>query len=227
MLAGAAAGSSVGGLVGWGDAPLCCSRQWRWAGRAMHATLSFTRSPPHARRACRSACAPGPPAKSGCPCPTFQTSCTRRPMPSSSAATPGGCALFPSSGLPAWAARLPCIHAAGGTQLSRCACRCACTRPLLLSSPPHRQRLQMASQLVFPSQRHQSKAVAAVEVVPASTAAAAAAAAAEAGGGEGAAGEQQAAGKQLYTFCLERVTQGPYKNCWMTVGVRVGDYANE
>lgn len=29
-----------------------------------------------------------------------------------------------------------------------------------------------------------------------------------------------------YTFCLERVTSGPYKDCWMTVGVRCGDYAN-
>lgn len=29
-----------------------------------------------------------------------------------------------------------------------------------------------------------------------------------------------------FTFCLERVAKGPYKDCWMTVGLRCGDYAN-
>ncbi|KAK9828369.1 hypothetical protein WJX81_000058 [Elliptochloris bilobata] len=29
-----------------------------------------------------------------------------------------------------------------------------------------------------------------------------------------------------FTFCLERITSGPYKDCWMTVGLRCGDYAN-
>lgn len=32
--------------------------------------------------------------------------------------------------------------------------------------------------------------------------------------------------RQTFTWCLERVRQGPLKNCWLTVGVRVGDYAN-
>eukprot|EP00250_Pteridium_aquilinum_P003580 c13886_g1_i1 orf=235-990(-) len=29
-----------------------------------------------------------------------------------------------------------------------------------------------------------------------------------------------------YTFCLQKVQQGAYRNCWMVVGVRLGDYAN-
>mmetsp|Transcript_19285 Transcript_19285/g.23024 ORF Transcript_19285/g.23024 Transcript_19285/m.23024 type:complete len:274 (-) Transcript_19285:168-989(-) len=29
-----------------------------------------------------------------------------------------------------------------------------------------------------------------------------------------------------FTFCLRKVKSGPYKDCWMTVGVRSGDYAN-
>ena len=29
-----------------------------------------------------------------------------------------------------------------------------------------------------------------------------------------------------FTFCLERVAKGPYKDCWMTVGLRCGDYAS-
>ena len=35
----------------------------------------------------------------------------------------------------------------------------------------------------------------------------------------------QAQRRQTFTFCLERVATGALKNCWMTVGVRVGDYA--
>lgn len=63
--------------------------------------------------------------------------------------------------------------------------------------------LQAASPLVFPSSRHRAKAVCAVEVAP-----------------------RPAQRGQLFTFCLERVEQGPLRNCWLTVGVRVGDYAN-
>jgi len=29
-----------------------------------------------------------------------------------------------------------------------------------------------------------------------------------------------------FTFCLEKIHSGSYKNCWLTVGVRVGDYAS-
>jgi hypothetical protein len=61
---------------------------------------------------------------------------------------------------------------------------------------------------VFPSSRHQDKAVCAVEVVAQGGAAAGAKA------------------RHVYTFCVERVAQGSLKNCWLTVGVRVGDYAN-
>jgi hypothetical protein len=28
-----------------------------------------------------------------------------------------------------------------------------------------------------------------------------------------------------YTFVLERITTGPYRDCWLTVGVRPGNYA--
>ncbi|KAI5075634.1 hypothetical protein GOP47_0009710 [Adiantum capillus-veneris] len=31
---------------------------------------------------------------------------------------------------------------------------------------------------------------------------------------------------RTYTFCLQKVKQGAYRNCWMVVGVRLGDYAN-
>lgn len=31
---------------------------------------------------------------------------------------------------------------------------------------------------------------------------------------------------RVYTFCLEKVLSGAYKDCWMVVGLRVGDYAN-
>ncbi|KAL4440192.1 hypothetical protein ABPG75_003193 [Micractinium tetrahymenae] len=75
-----------------------------------------------------------------------------------------------------------------------------------LHSPPYSALLnchswQPASQLVFPSNRHRNKAVCAVAAT--------------------------AAGRQhVFTFCLERVLQGPLRNCWLTVGVRDGDYAN-
>ena len=61
---------------------------------------------------------------------------------------------------------------------------------------------------MFPSSRHQDKAVFGVEVVAQGGAAAGAKA------------------RHVYTFCVERVAQGSLKNCWLTVGVRVGDYAN-
>jgi hypothetical protein len=32
--------------------------------------------------------------------------------------------------------------------------------------------------------------------------------------------------KRVYTFCLEKVLQGAFKDCWMVVGLRIGDYAN-
>jgi hypothetical protein len=61
---------------------------------------------------------------------------------------------------------------------------------------------QPASQLVFPSSRHTNKAVCAIAV------------------------KSAAQRQQTFTWCLERVLQGPLANVWLTVGVRVGDYAN-
>ncbi|KAL4853379.1 Methyltransferase-like protein 13 [Chlorella vulgaris] len=68
-----------------------------------------------------------------------------------------------------------------------------------LRSPPFLPLLncdswQPASQLVFPSSRHKNKAVFAIEL---------------------GVGEQQQR-RQLYTFCLEKIEQGPFKNCWVT-----------
>jgi len=37
---------------------------------------------------------------------------------------------------------------------------------------------------------------------------------------------QESLRQYFFTFCLECISQGPYKGCWMTVGLRVGDYAN-
>jgi hypothetical protein len=56
---------------------------------------------------------------------------------------------------------------------------------------------------VFPSNRHRSKAVYAVAVASSPT--------------------QRG---QLFTFCLEKVEEGPLRNIWLTVGVLFGDYAN-
>ncbi|EFN52903.1 hypothetical protein CHLNCDRAFT_138459 [Chlorella variabilis] len=66
-----------------------------------------------------------------------------------------------------------------------------------LHSPPfgvllHCDAWQPISQLVFPSKRHMNKAVCAVEVTSAT---------------------QQ---RQAFTFCLEKVEQGPWKNVWLT-----------
>lgn len=32
---------------------------------------------------------------------------------------------------------------------------------------------------------------------------------------------------QRYTFCLQRVEDGPLRDCWLLVGVRLGDYASD
>lgn len=46
------------------------------------------------------------------------------------------------------------------------------------------------------------------------------------GWGPPAAAEDAGLRSFTFTFCLERIMSGPYKDCWMTVGVRCGDYAN-
>ncbi|KAK9824657.1 hypothetical protein WJX72_012116 [[Myrmecia] bisecta] len=89
-----------------------------------------------------------------------------------------------------------------------------------LNSAPFRillgcERWQPISQLLFPSSRYGNKAVQAVEVIAKA---------------EEPAASRQASTKQqrryTFTFCLERVDEGSYKGCWMTVGLRVGDYAS-
>ncbi len=91
----------------------------------------------------------------------------------------------------------------------------------------------------FPRTRSGEHAVQAVTVFarrPPGETAAGAAGGSAAGAAAGAAaagapaGEQPPGGPGLraytFTFCLERVLAGPYKDCWMTVGLRCGDYAN-
>ncbi|KAG2438850.1 hypothetical protein HXX76_005390 [Chlamydomonas incerta] len=68
------------------------------------------------------------------------------------------------------------------------------------------------SPLVFPSSRHDNKAVQAVEVV------------AKPRRGPSAVSDS-ALRPYTYTFCLERVESGPCKDCWMIAGVRMGNYA--
>ncbi|EIE23611.1 hypothetical protein COCSUDRAFT_41799 [Coccomyxa subellipsoidea C-169] len=63
------------------------------------------------------------------------------------------------------------------------------------------------SNVVFPSSRSGNKAVQAIEVMA-----------------------TQKKGEEIlrpyvFTFCLERVDVGPYKGCWMTVGLRCGNYS--
>eukprot|EP00877_Chromochloris_zofingiensis_P000634 jgi/Chrzof1/10571/Cz05g03260.t1 len=73
------------------------------------------------------------------------------------------------------------------------------------------------SHLVFPSLRHNNRAVQAVEVV--------------ANRGSDAAASKPATSysaslrSHAFTFCLEKIQAGPYEGCWLTVGVRVGNYA--
>ncbi|PNW75675.1 hypothetical protein CHLRE_12g536450v5 [Chlamydomonas reinhardtii] len=68
------------------------------------------------------------------------------------------------------------------------------------------------SPLVFPSTRHDNKAVQAVEVMAKPRHGAAAA-------------SGSALRPYTYTFCLERLENGPCKDCWMVAGVRMGNYA--
>lgn len=68
---------------------------------------------------------------------------------------------------------------------------------------------QATSPMVFPSTRIGTRAVQSVEVTSPSRE-----------------GMKAAKRSHTFTFCLEHVTQGPYKGCWMTVGLRLGDYAN-
>lgn len=41
----------------------------------------------------------------------------------------------------------------------------------------------------------------------------------------GGGGDDDGIQRFTYTFVLERITSGPYRDCWLTVGVRPGNYA--
>jgi hypothetical protein len=58
------------------------------------------------------------------------------------------------------------------------------------------------STLQFPSQRHPGRAVQAVAAVAAASGA-----------------------RRVFTFCMERTEAGSLRGCWLTVGVRLGDYS--
>jgi hypothetical protein len=77
----------------------------------------------------------------------------------------------------------------------------------------HRRLLQ-----VFPATRVGQRAVQAIEVLATTRQSSSNSSA----GVDGAAGGLQ---RFTFTFCLELIHTGPYKGCWMTVGVRPGNYA--
>lgn len=74
----------------------------------------------------------------------------------------------------------------------------------LVHSPPYNLLIggdswELIGNLVFPSHRFPNKAVQVVEVARIGL-------------------------KHRFTYCLEKVATGRYKNCWLVVGIRVGDY---
>jgi hypothetical protein len=71
---------------------------------------------------------------------------------------------------------------------------------------------------VFPPTRAANRAVQAVEIIANSKAASKA-------GSSSSSGSQEQLQRFTYTFVLERITSGPYRDCWLTVGVRPGNYA--
>lgn len=96
---------------------------------------------------------------------------------------------------------------------------------------------KVVSPLLFPSSRHENRAVQAVEVRGAPRSALRAPSGSDGGGGQTSSGGSHghgyggAAGGGLrsytFTFCLERVLEGPLKDCWMVAGCRTGNYAIE
>jgi hypothetical protein len=73
---------------------------------------------------------------------------------------------------------------------------------------------------VFPATRVGQRAVQAVEVL--AGARHSSRSSSSSSGGSSAADAMQ---RFTFTFCLELIHTGPYKGCWMTVGVRPGNYA--
>uniref|UniRef100_A0A383VGZ6 Uncharacterized protein n=1 Tax=Tetradesmus obliquus TaxID=3088 RepID=A0A383VGZ6_TETOB len=93
----------------------------------------------------------------------------------------------------------------------------------LLHSPPYDVLLgcdtwRACSEMVFPATRVGQRAVQAVEVLASTR---------HSSSSSSSAGDAGADGLQrfTFTFCLELIHTGPYKGCWMTVGVRPGNYA--
>eukprot|EP00882_Tetradesmus_deserticola_P001583 GHRQ01001708.1.p1 GENE.GHRQ01001708.1~~GHRQ01001708.1.p1 ORF type:complete len:293 (+),score=94.20 GHRQ01001708.1:147-1025(+) len=72
------------------------------------------------------------------------------------------------------------------------------------------------SEMVFPATRAGKRAVQAVEVL---------AGAKHSNGSSSGNGAADGLQRFTFTFCLELIQTGPYKGCWMTVGVRPGNYA--
>lgn len=107
----------------------------------------------------------------------------------------------------------------------------------MLSSPPYYviqncDSWRPASPLAFPASRAAGRAVQAVEVVasrrrPAGGGDSSSGFADSSGGGGFADSHDGGGGERVYrfTFVLERVEAGGLKGCWLTVGVRVGDYS--
>ncbi|KAK9867890.1 hypothetical protein WJX84_003342 [Apatococcus fuscideae] len=104
----------------------------------------------------------------------------------------------------------------------------------MLHSPPLHSLLncdqwQAVSPLVFPSTTRETKAVQAIEICTSQQR--------QLGDQPPAEQHPHAVAPQqtrsppsdqrrlTFTFCLERVEVGPYKGCWLTVGVRAGNYA--
>lgn len=87
-----------------------------------------------------------------------------------------------------------------------------------MHAPPYNVMLsfdswQAISNVIFPSHRHGNRAIQAIQVMSkASTESAAP-------------GSNDQLRPYTFSFCLERIDQGPYKGCWLTVGVRVGNYS--
>ncbi|KAG2499402.1 hypothetical protein HYH03_002976 [Edaphochlamys debaryana] len=77
---------------------------------------------------------------------------------------------------------------------------------------------KVASPLVFPSSRFDNKAVQAVEVMARPRPVA------RPGAPAPAAVPDTALRPYSFTFCLERVDEGAYKDCWLITGVRIGNY---
>ncbi|KAK9787500.1 hypothetical protein WJX73_009000 [Symbiochloris irregularis] len=86
----------------------------------------------------------------------------------------------------------------------------------MLHSVPYKvllgcDRWEAVSGLNFPSRRHSDRAIQAVKVFSPRREASV---------------DDSDLREHTFTFCLQEIAKGPYKGCWMTIGCRVGDYAN-